>query len=73
MINIGISYSFLCEILSKLIARWAPLSLDKDEENMLAEAFQRFDEHCRDQIVKHRSIINVEKRVQLDSFGSLLR
>jgi hypothetical protein len=73
MINIGISYAFLCEILSKLIGKWAPLSLDKEEENMVAESFQRFDDHCQDQILKHRSIINIEKRVQLDSFANMLR
>lgn len=73
MINIGISYQFLHEILSKLISKWAPLSLDKEEENMVAESFQRFDEHCHDQILRHRALINVEKRVQLDSFGAMLR
>lgn len=73
MINIGISYAFLYDVLAKLIGNWAPLSLDKEEENMLAESFQRFDEHCKEQILKHRSNINVEKRVQLDSFGNMLR
>ncbi|KAI6176733.1 Protein unc-13-like protein D [Aphelenchoides bicaudatus] len=73
MINIGISYAFLCEILSKLIAKWQPLALDKEEENMIADSFQKFDDHCREQIMKHRSIVNVEKRIQLDSFGSLLK
>ncbi|CAD5215790.1 unnamed protein product [Bursaphelenchus okinawaensis] len=73
MINIGLSYGFLYEILRNLISKWLPLSLDKDEENMLADSFQKFDAHSRQQILEHRKHINVEKRVQLDSFGNMIR
>lgn len=73
MTNIGISFGFLHNILSKLISTWAPLSLEKEEEDMLSNSFQRFDDHCREQIMRHRSIVNVEKRIQLDSFGNMLR
>ncbi|KAI6187857.1 Protein unc-13-like protein D [Aphelenchoides besseyi] len=73
MTNISISYAFLYEILQNLIAKWVPLALDKEEENMLADSFQRFDEHCHEQLLKHRTNINVEKRVQLEFFGDMIR
>ncbi|KAI6214820.1 Protein unc-13-like protein D [Aphelenchoides besseyi] len=73
MTNISISYAFLYEILQNLIAKWVPLALDKEEENMLADSFQRFDEHCHEQLIKHRTNINVEKRVQLEFFGDMIR
>lgn len=73
MTNIGISYGFLHDILQNLISKWVPLSLDKDEENMVGDSFQKFDEHIKEQILNHRANINVEKRVQLDNFANLLR
>lgn len=73
MINIGISYAFLYDILSKLISLWAPLALDKDEENMLGESFFMFDTYCKSQLLEHRTKLNVKKRSQIDSFANMLR
>lgn len=68
MTNIGISYAFLYDILSKLISKWRPLALDKvciiikfnkkiviikEEENLLADSFVSFDKHCRRVILEH--------------------
>ncbi|TMS36236.1 hypothetical protein L596_003449 [Steinernema carpocapsae] len=73
MINIGISFSFLYDILSRLISKWAPLALDRDEENTLAESFQTFDEHCKKAVMDHRVNVATSKRSQLESFSNMLR
>ena len=73
MINIGISFAFLYTILERLIGSWAPLALDREEENLLAASFQRFDEFAHEQLLEHRSLVNVEKRAQLEAFGEMLR
>lgn len=54
MINVGISYAFLYDILANLISKWRPLALDKDEEDLLAESFEAFSESCRRAILDHR-------------------
>uniref|UniRef100_A0A914DYX8 C2 domain-containing protein n=1 Tax=Acrobeloides nanus TaxID=290746 RepID=A0A914DYX8_9BILA len=73
MLNIGISYAFLYDILTKLISLWAPLALDKDEENMLGESFIMFDNYCKSFLLEHRQKINVKKRSQVDSFANMIR
>jgi BAI1-associated protein 3 len=73
MINIGISFTFLNEILNKLISKWVPLQLDKSEENMLAESFVMFVEHCKKSIENHRKTITVNKRSHLNSFESMIQ
>uniref|UniRef100_A0A915DV92 Uncharacterized protein n=1 Tax=Ditylenchus dipsaci TaxID=166011 RepID=A0A915DV92_9BILA len=71
MINIGISYTFLYDILSNLISKWRPLALDKDAEDLLAESFEKFNENCRKTILDHRS--TGSKRLDMDSFGNMIR
>ncbi|KAI1705747.1 c2 domain-containing protein [Ditylenchus destructor] len=80
MINIGISYAFLYDILSNLISKWRPLALDKDHEDLLAESFEAFNESCRRAILDHRSATNKpsspggsKTRLELDSFGNMIR
>jgi len=73
MINIGISFTFLLEILNKLIGKWIPLQLDKSEEDMLAESFVMFVDHCKQLILNHRRNINLSKRSQVNSFESMIQ
>uniref|UniRef100_A0A7E4ZTK6 C2 domain-containing protein n=1 Tax=Panagrellus redivivus TaxID=6233 RepID=A0A7E4ZTK6_PANRE len=73
MINIGISFAFLHDILKKLIDKWAPLQLEKSEDDMLAESFSVFVDHCKRVIESHQRTINTEKRIQLLSFENMIQ
>ncbi|VDK43292.1 unnamed protein product [Anisakis simplex] len=73
MLNIGISYAFLFDVLSDLIMKWEPLILDKDDENLLGDSFTAFDQHCRIAMMDHRTRFPTNRREQLDSIANLLR
>uniref|UniRef100_A0A0N4U5B0 C2 domain-containing protein n=1 Tax=Dracunculus medinensis TaxID=318479 RepID=A0A0N4U5B0_DRAME len=73
MLDVGISYAFLYEILNDLITKWTPLTLDKDEEDMLGDSFTSFDQHCRVAIMEHRTRFIALKRESLDSLSNLLK
>uniref|UniRef100_A0AC35U571 C2 domain-containing protein n=1 Tax=Rhabditophanes sp. KR3021 TaxID=114890 RepID=A0AC35U571_9BILA len=73
MIDIGISFNLLYEIIDNLITIWNPLDLDKDEENMLACSFKDFDEYVKQYIANHLFDVNVLKKSQLDTFANILR
>uniref|UniRef100_A0A915C336 BAI1-associated protein 3 n=1 Tax=Parascaris univalens TaxID=6257 RepID=A0A915C336_PARUN len=73
LLNIGISYSFLFDVLSDLISKWVPLILDKDDENLLGNSFAMFDQHCRLAIMDHRIRFPTNRRDSCDSIANLLR
>ncbi|VDD90489.1 unnamed protein product [Enterobius vermicularis] len=73
MTNIGISYSYLFDILTTLVSRWEPLILDKAEENMMADSFVLFEQKCCNAITEHRDRFPPQNNKALDSFSDLLR
>ncbi|CEF60676.1 C2 domain and Munc13 homology 1 domain and Mammalian uncoordinated homology 13, domain 2 and Mammalian uncoordinated homology 13, subgroup, domain 2-containing protein [Strongyloides ratti] len=73
MINIGINFHLLFGIANKLIDKWSPLDLDKDEENMLACSFNDFDEFVKTYLINHLKNVNVLKKSQVDRFDNILK
>ncbi|VDN03420.1 unnamed protein product [Thelazia callipaeda] len=73
MLHIGLSYTLLTTVLSRLIAKWEPLIIEKDEENMLCDSLITFDNHCRIAIIDHRRRFPAKKHTSIDLLTNLLR
>ncbi|KAL7071546.1 hypothetical protein ACQ4LE_009626, partial [Meloidogyne hapla] len=83
MIGMGISFELIYETFSRLISKWKPMELDKDEEYVLADSLLQFSDTGRAAILRHRLRIRVRsgsrrrspspKRSELESFGEMLR
>uniref|UniRef100_A0A158R5N8 BAI1-associated protein 3 n=1 Tax=Syphacia muris TaxID=451379 RepID=A0A158R5N8_9BILA len=73
MTNIGISYSYLYDILTNLVLHWEPLVLDKTEENMMADSFVLFEQRCLTAIAEHRVRFPPRNHKAVDLLSDLLR
>ncbi|EGT30138.1 hypothetical protein CAEBREN_23566 [Caenorhabditis brenneri] len=73
MINIDISFSLLYKTLQKIIDKWQPLTLDKEEEDMLTDSFSTFDSYCKRMMIEHRERFTPSKRNSGEEFSSLIK
>ncbi|PAV70519.1 hypothetical protein WR25_19405 [Diploscapter pachys] len=73
MITIDISFTLLYKTLQRIIELWQPMTLDKEEENMLSESFASFDAFCKQQMIEHRTKFVPTKRNSGEEFASLIK
>ncbi|CCD63796.1 BAI1-associated protein 3 [Caenorhabditis elegans] len=73
MIHIDISFSLLYKTLQKIIDKWQPLTLDKEEEDMLTDSFSSFDSYCKRMMIEHREKFTPSKRNSGEEFSSLIK
>lgn len=73
MIHIDISFSLLYKTLQKIIDKWQPLTLDKEEEDMLTDSFSTFDSYCKRMMIEHREKFTPNKRNSGEEFSSLIK
>uniref|UniRef100_A0A0N4Z372 C2 domain-containing protein n=1 Tax=Parastrongyloides trichosuri TaxID=131310 RepID=A0A0N4Z372_PARTI len=73
MIDIGINFNLLYGIAEKLINKWSPLDLDKDEENMLACSFNDFEDYVKNYLLTHIKNVNVLKKSQIERFHAIMK
>ncbi|CAD6185172.1 unnamed protein product [Caenorhabditis auriculariae] len=73
MIPIDISFSLLYKTLQKVIDKWQPMTLDKEEEDMLTDSFSTFDSYCKRMMLDHREKFAPNKRNSGEEFASLIK
>ncbi|GMR60748.1 hypothetical protein PMAYCL1PPCAC_30943, partial [Pristionchus mayeri] len=73
MVNIDISFSLLFATLQNLLSKWAPMALDKEEENMLSESVSSFDNYCKRCLIEHRTRFAPSRRNSGEEFEYLLK
>ena len=73
MIPIDISFSLLAAALARLVDKWQPMDLDKEEEDMLIDSFSSFDSHCKRMFIEHRGKFAPSKRNSGEEFSSLIK
>ncbi|CAB3400480.1 unnamed protein product [Caenorhabditis bovis] len=73
MIPIDISFSLLARTLQNVIEKWQPLTLDKEEEDMLTDSFSSFDTYCKRVMIDHREKFATNKGNSGEEFASLIK
>ncbi|VDL76860.1 unnamed protein product [Nippostrongylus brasiliensis] len=73
MIAIDISFSLLAKTLQNIQDKWQPMTLDKEEENMLTASFSAFDTYCKRSFAEHRRRFHPSKRNAVEEFASLVK